>query len=333
MNRDQKAAVIDEIAGQIRESEAIFAVDYRGITVTQAAELRTKLRESDATFRVVKNTLTERAADAAEVEALKSLLEGPTAFTFVRGDAAAAAKALADFQKTSDLLAFKGGVMEGDALDAAADPRDLQAPVPRGALPAARRAWSLRRSPAWLAPSTPSSAASRLRWPACRRRRSPARSPVARRRLRPRLPPRRHRRGRGSGRGTAAEAEAPARGRGSRRGTRRRGTPLRLRPTRHPQQTPPLMSRPLRRRPRSPPRAPTTRPPPKQPRSNHMATTTADWIEELKGISRARARRAHQGARGGVRRQRRRARRGRRSPAAVAARPQPRRSRPRSTSS
>lgn len=118
MNRDQKAAVIDEIAGQIKESQAVFAVDYRGISVTQAAELRSKLRESDATFRVVKNTLTERAADAAEAEALKAFLEGPTAFTFVRGDAAAAAKALSDFQKASDLLAFKGGLMEGNALDA-----------------------------------------------------------------------------------------------------------------------------------------------------------------------------------------------------------------------
>lgn len=121
MNRDQKAAAVAEIADQIKESEAVFAVDYRGITVAQVAELRTKLRDSDATFRVVKNTLTERAADAADAEALKSILEGPTALTFVRGDAAGAAKAIADFQKSTggELLPFKGGLMNGDALDAA----------------------------------------------------------------------------------------------------------------------------------------------------------------------------------------------------------------------
>lgn len=121
MNRDQKAAAVAEIADQIKESQAVFAVDYRGITVAQVAELRGKLRDSDATFRVVKNTLTERAADAADAEALKSVLEGPTALTFVRGDAAGAAKAIADFQKATggELLPFKGGLMEGEAVDAA----------------------------------------------------------------------------------------------------------------------------------------------------------------------------------------------------------------------
>jgi large subunit ribosomal protein L10 len=121
VNRDQKATAIAEIAEQIKESEAVFAIDYRGITVAQVAELRGKLRENDATFRVVKNTLTERAADAADAEALKSLLEGPTALTFVRGDAAGAAKAIADFQRSTggELLPFKGGLLNGDALDAA----------------------------------------------------------------------------------------------------------------------------------------------------------------------------------------------------------------------
>jgi large subunit ribosomal protein L10 len=121
VNRDQKAAAVAEIAEQIQGSEAVFAVDYRGITVAQVAELRTRLRESDATFRVVKNTLTERAADHADAEVLKALLEGPTALTFVRGDAAAAAKAIADYQRSTggDLLPFKGGMMNGEALDAA----------------------------------------------------------------------------------------------------------------------------------------------------------------------------------------------------------------------
>jgi large subunit ribosomal protein L10 len=116
LNRDQKAAVIEEVAGQIQEADAVFAVDYRGISVPQAAELRTKLRDADASFRVVKNTLTERAADQAGAEGLKELLEGPTAMTFVRGDAAAAAKALRDFRRATQLLEFKGGWMNGAAL-------------------------------------------------------------------------------------------------------------------------------------------------------------------------------------------------------------------------
>jgi large subunit ribosomal protein L10 len=120
LNRDQKAAVIDEVAAQISESEAVFAVDYRGISVPQAADLRTKLRDADASFRIVKNTLTLRAADKAGAEALKELLEGPTAMTFVRGDAAAAAKALSDFRRASGgtLLEFKGGWMNGAPLGA-----------------------------------------------------------------------------------------------------------------------------------------------------------------------------------------------------------------------
>ena len=118
MNRDEKAAAIAEIATQIQESEAVYAVDYRGITVSQVADLRAKLRAADATFTVVKNSLTERAADKAGAEALKALLEGPTALTFVRGDAAAAAKALSDAQRVTDVLAFKGGLMDGQAVSA-----------------------------------------------------------------------------------------------------------------------------------------------------------------------------------------------------------------------
>jgi large subunit ribosomal protein L10 len=118
VNREQKAATVAEIAEQIRESDAVFAVDYRGMSVPQAADLRAKLRDANATFRVVKNTLTERAADEADAAVLKSLLEGPTALTFVRGDVAAAAKAIADYQRTAQILPFKGGLMNGDALDA-----------------------------------------------------------------------------------------------------------------------------------------------------------------------------------------------------------------------
>jgi large subunit ribosomal protein L10 len=123
MNKDEKAAVIDRIAGELEGSQAVFAVDYRGITVSQVADLRTKLRAADATFRVVKNSLTERAADKAGAEALKATLDGPTALTFVRGDAAAAAKALSDAQRTTEVLAFKGGLMNGTVLT----PDDIKA--------------------------------------------------------------------------------------------------------------------------------------------------------------------------------------------------------------
>ena len=117
MNREQKAVAIAEIAAHIDESDAVFAVDYRGITVAQVAELRTKLREADATFKVVKNSLTERAADQAGAETLKEYLSGPTALTFVRGDVALAAKAVADYGRATQLLPFKGGLMDGSTLD------------------------------------------------------------------------------------------------------------------------------------------------------------------------------------------------------------------------
>ena len=119
MNRDQKAAVIEEVSTQIQDSEAVFAVDYRGISVSQVAELRIRLTDAGARFRVVKNTLTELAADKAGADPLKEVLDGPTAFTFVAaegGDVALAAKALADFRRQTNLLEFKGGVMNGDAL-------------------------------------------------------------------------------------------------------------------------------------------------------------------------------------------------------------------------
>jgi large subunit ribosomal protein L10 len=116
MNREEKAAVVDQVATQIQESEAIFAVDYRGISVQQVAELREKLNEADATLRVVKNTLTDLAADKAGAESLKELLEGPTAFTFVKGDAALAAKVIATFRREHEVLAFKGGTMDGAAV-------------------------------------------------------------------------------------------------------------------------------------------------------------------------------------------------------------------------
>src|ERR687892_904164 len=119
MNKEQKAEKVAQIATAIRESEAVFAVDYRGISVPQAAELRTKLIEAGARFSVVKNTLTERAVDDVGADTLKEFLEGPTAFTFVPaegGDVALAAKALSQFRRANEVLEFKGGIMGGEAL-------------------------------------------------------------------------------------------------------------------------------------------------------------------------------------------------------------------------
>lgn len=120
MNREEKSAAIQEIAAQIEESEAIFAVDYRGISVPQAAELRSKLREADASFRIVKNRLTKIAADQVGEERLPELLQGPTALTFVRGDTAQAAKAITTFNKEHEVLTYKGGFMDATSLDESA---------------------------------------------------------------------------------------------------------------------------------------------------------------------------------------------------------------------
>jgi large subunit ribosomal protein L10 len=119
MNRDEKAAVIEEISEEIKASEAIFAIDYRGISVAQAAELRGGLRDADASFKVVKNRLTKIAADKAGVTGLNDILEGPTALTFVKGDTAQAAKAITSFNKVHDVLTYKGGLMGETLLDEA----------------------------------------------------------------------------------------------------------------------------------------------------------------------------------------------------------------------
>ena len=117
MNRDEKEAAVKEISSELESAGAIFAVDYRGISVPQAAELRSKLRESDASFSVVKNRLAKRATDGTDAAAaLDEHLVGPTALTFVRGDAVVAAKTISDFIKANDVLAYKGGLMDGAAL-------------------------------------------------------------------------------------------------------------------------------------------------------------------------------------------------------------------------
>jgi len=117
VNKEEKAAAVDEIAQRLGEAEAIFAVDYRGISVTEAAELRSSLREADATFRVVKNRLAKRAAEQAGTNELQDLLDGPIALTFIKGDAVIAAKAIATFARQHDVLEYRGGIMDGEPLD------------------------------------------------------------------------------------------------------------------------------------------------------------------------------------------------------------------------
>jgi large subunit ribosomal protein L10 len=117
MDREQKTAVVKELAEELKDADAIFAVDYRGISVPQAAELRSGLLDADARFRIVKNRLTLRAADEAGTESLKEYLEGPTALTFVKGDAALAAKTIFRLGSEWELLTYKGGLMDGEALD------------------------------------------------------------------------------------------------------------------------------------------------------------------------------------------------------------------------
>ena len=117
MDKEQKAQVIEEIAARLNEAEALFAIDYRGISVPQAAELRGKLRDADASFNVVKNRLAKRAAEQAGQEGLEEMLDGPTALTYVRGDVVTAAKAIATFNREHDVLEYRGGLMDGAPLD------------------------------------------------------------------------------------------------------------------------------------------------------------------------------------------------------------------------
>src|SRR5215208_4046096 len=117
MDREQKTAVVKELADELKDAKAIFAVDYRGISVPQAAELRAGLRDAETRFRIVKNRLTLRAAEAAGTDVLKDHLTGPTALALVQGDAALAAKTISRLGSEWQLLAYKGGLMEGEELD------------------------------------------------------------------------------------------------------------------------------------------------------------------------------------------------------------------------
>jgi large subunit ribosomal protein L10 len=121
MKKEDKEHVVAELTDRLKASDVLLVADYRGLTMPQIDELRSKLLESGARFSVVKNTLTRRAAEAAGADALLALLEGPSAIAFLEadGDMVAAAKALADMARDSKILAIRGGVMQGRSVTAA----------------------------------------------------------------------------------------------------------------------------------------------------------------------------------------------------------------------
>jgi large subunit ribosomal protein L10 len=120
VKKEDKERVVGELTERLKASETMLVADYRGLTMPQIDELRSKLLESGARFTVVKNTLTRRAAEAAGADALLALLEGPSAIAFLEadGDMVAAAKALADMARDSKVLAIRGGVMQGRSVTA-----------------------------------------------------------------------------------------------------------------------------------------------------------------------------------------------------------------------
>jgi large subunit ribosomal protein L10 len=121
MRRDQKEQVVEELTARLKGAETLLVADYRGLTMPQIDELRSRLLESGARFTVVKNTLTRRAAEAAGTDALLALLDGPSAIAFLEadGDMVAAAKALADAARETQVLEIRGGIMQGRTVTAA----------------------------------------------------------------------------------------------------------------------------------------------------------------------------------------------------------------------
>jgi large subunit ribosomal protein L10 len=115
MARPDKAAAVAELTDEFRSSNGAVLTEYRGLTVAQLRQLRTALGD-DVNYAVVKNTLTKIAAKDAGVESFDSLLEGPSAIAFIKGDPVVAAKSLRDFAKANPLLVIKAGVLEGKAL-------------------------------------------------------------------------------------------------------------------------------------------------------------------------------------------------------------------------
>jgi large subunit ribosomal protein L10 len=111
MARPEKVATVEEIREKLEGAAAAVLTEYRGLKVSELATLRASLRAADAEYKVYKNTLARRAAEEAGLSDLISLLQGPTAITFVKGDAVTVAKALRDYSKTNANLVVKGGIL------------------------------------------------------------------------------------------------------------------------------------------------------------------------------------------------------------------------------
>jgi large subunit ribosomal protein L10 len=121
MQKTDKEKVVADLVERLRSTESLIVADYRGLTNAELVGLRAKLRSSGAQLKVVKNTLTRRAAHEAGAEALLALLEGPTAIAFVQsdGDAVAVAKALSDTAKETKVVALRGGILSGRSITGA----------------------------------------------------------------------------------------------------------------------------------------------------------------------------------------------------------------------
>ena len=153
MNREEKAAVVEEIAAQLERRGGDLRDRLPRHQRAPGRRAARQLREADASFRIVKNRLTKLAADKAGRDELDELLEGPTALTFVHGDPATAAKAISTFNREHDVLAFKGGFMEALALDEDQFKSIARLPGARRPATASSPASSPARSPAWSAAS------------------------------------------------------------------------------------------------------------------------------------------------------------------------------------
>jgi large subunit ribosomal protein L10 len=119
VKKEDKERVVAELTERLRTTDTLIVADYRGLTMTQIDSLRGKLLEHGARFAVVKNTLTRRAAEAAGVDTLLALLEGPTAIAFLEsdGDPVAVAKALSDAARDTRVLVVRGGLLEGRPME------------------------------------------------------------------------------------------------------------------------------------------------------------------------------------------------------------------------
>lgn len=118
MPREDKVTAVAEVKEKIEKAEAVVFTDYRGLTVSEMAELRRSLKQAGVEYKVVKNTLTRRAVDELELEGLHELLDGPTALAFGYDDPVTPAKLLFDFSKKSDVLELKGALLGSDVYDA-----------------------------------------------------------------------------------------------------------------------------------------------------------------------------------------------------------------------